>query len=59
MVGVGPLLFLIRKTEKPKGEWQFIKHRNVGVTIHNFTIDLDKHNGKYVAVHLQWAAKGA
>jgi hypothetical protein len=47
-------------SKTPKGGWQFIKHKkNVGVTIRDFTIDLDKHNEKDEAAHSQWAIKGA
>ena len=42
-----------------KGGWKFIKHKNAGVIIHDFTINLDKHNEKDVAVHSQWVAKGS
>ena len=28
------------------------------MTIHFITINFDKHNEKYVAVHSQWVAKG-
>jgi len=43
-----------------KRGWRFIKkHKNVGVTIHDFTINLDRHNEIDVAVHSQWVAKGS